>query len=208
MNGKNIKIISNSIYCNAPNWLNISNNKEYIILSKSTTKQEIDLFLFSLFVYNNISFTDNPKKSFQNLINGFDKEEVVLGGGLMFCNNDVEILPSCCCGLEQWQEVIADISHRKTVWLGHDPFPTIEYKDNSIIVWSDDCLGIFGSAKSKSDLQSIEFTNGEVISSLAQLEIDVSEFITIPLYGRVKEIGSHVSEALMAALMKWFGTSE
>jgi len=216
---KGINAISTAIYINAPNWLCISDNdandknnknESYIVLNRGTTKNEVDLFIFGLFCRNEIPFNDNSKESLEHLIERFNTDNIILSGGLMFYDGKTKILPSCCAGLEQWAEAVDDILNRKSPWLGHDPYPTIEYEDNSAIVWSDDYagwsgdhLGIFDPPKPKSELQSIEFTNDELACSLAQLKIDIKEFITVPFCNRLKEIDSSISDFLTSAALKW-----
>ena len=202
---KGINAISNAIYSNSPSWLCTANNESYIILNKDSTSQEVDLFILGLFCYNSITFTDNSKESFRNLIEMFSIDRVILSGGLMFYDGDTKILPSCCAGLEQWAEAVDNISHQNSPWLGHDPYPNIEYKDNSAIVWSDDYLGLFGLPKPKDELQSIEFTNDELNHSIAQLKTDISEFISIPFCSRLKEIDNSIVDSLTSAALKWLG---
>ena len=199
---KGVNIISNSIYINAPDWLSIPDNRSYIILNKDTPRQDVDLFIFGLFVYNEIPLTDNSKESLRHLQNRFIPDEIALSGGVMFYDGDVKILPGCCAGVEQWREVVEDISNKKEIWLGHDPYPTIEYKDNSIIVWSDDYSGVYSSMP-KSKLQSIAFTNDELNDLFAQLKADIKEFIAMPLDKRLKEIDYCISESLTSCVMEW-----
>jgi len=204
LKGKGIKIISNAIYIGAPGWLCISDNKEFILLDGNTTKQEVDLFLFGIFIYNSsICITDNSSESLQNLLDAFNSDEVVLSGGPLFYENDTRILPSCCCGLEQWHEVVTGICNKRNVWLGHDPFPVIEYGDNLTTIWSDDCLGIYGAAKPKDNLNSIEFLVDGLDCCLDKLRGDIKAFVTIPFCNRLNEIDHYMADDLMFAVMKW-----
>ena len=198
---KGIKPVSTSIYINPPAWLKISaKNYDYLVLDKDATKHDVDLFLFSLFIYNNISFTDDPKLSILNLYNEISKNDgIVLGGGLMFFEGEKKILPSCCCGLEEWAETINDISNRRGVWLGHDPTPTIEYREHNIIMWSDDY-----SKKPKSDLVSIEFSVTELEYFLPQLRDDMRNFFEIPFYERLSEIDNNNYKRTISAVMAGF----
>ncbi|MDB4873177.1 MAG: hypothetical protein JWL97_4181 [Gemmatimonadales bacterium] len=50
---------------------------------------------------------------------------------------DLEITPSCCCGLETWREW-REVIDGGAVWLGHDPTPWIEHLGPTIRIWPDD----------------------------------------------------------------------
>lgn len=203
MGDKGIKAISNSIFVNSPDWLDISENSKYIVLSKETMKSEIDLFVFSLFVYNDVPFNENPSDSLQNLINKLHENEIILGGGVMFYDSSKRILPGCCCGLEQWRDIINNILQKKEPWLGHNPYPIIEYKEDYMVVWSDDYLGLYGDAKTKSSLQHIEFTNSDMEHFISQMKIDIEEFITKPFYDRIREIDEYISDEFVSAIKQW-----
>jgi len=204
IHNKGIKLVSTSIYINPPSWLEIPNyDEDYLVLDKDVTREEVDLFLLGLFIYNYIPFTEDSEASIQNLLKALT-DGIVLGGGLMFFEGDKKILPSCCCGLEQWQEAIEDISQKIGVWLGHDPMPIIEYQEHSILVLSDDYNKPSCPVKSKSDLVCIEFSTTELECFLAQIKDDIKDFFEIPFRKRLNEIDSNNSDRVVSAVMAEF----
>ena len=206
MNNKGIKPVSTSIYTNSPAWLDIStNNYDYLALDKDATKKDVDLFLFSLFIYNNIPFTAEAKSSILNLYNDLVNDDgFVLGGGLMFYEGDKKILPSCCCGLEDWSKTVKGIFDKRDVWLGHAPTPIIEYHEHSILVWSDDYRESSDPSNSKSSLISIEFSLTDLESYFTQLKNDIKYFFEILFYERLKEIDKSSYERVAKAVMTKF----
>jgi len=188
MNNKGIKAVSTAIV-------------DPIILDTNTAREDVDLFLFGLFIENGIPDAGNSPNSLRILLEKMS-DGAILRGGLMFYENDIKILPGCCSWLEEWSETVENIMHRKHVWLGHDPYPTIEYTDSSVIIWSDD-IGRSGSAETKDDLKKIEYTYDEINDQLAQVKIDIKEFIEFPYCERLNEIDSSISDNLVFATKKW-----
>lgn len=45
-----------------------------------------------------------------------------MSGGLLFQGNEKVITPRCCCGLEEWKQIVNDIKAEQRTWLGHDPW--------------------------------------------------------------------------------------
>jgi len=197
---KGIKPVSTSIFVTPPSWLEISDyNKDYLVLNKDVIRNEVDLFLLGLFEYNDIPFVEDSKASIQNLYNRLTTDGIVLGGGLMFFEGDNRIIPSCCCGLEGWQEVVDDITHKRGIWLGHDPTPVIEYNENGILVWSDDY-----TTELKSDLTCIGFSAIELERSITQARDDINKFFEIPFRNRLNEIDDSSSDKVVSATMREF----
>jgi len=78
MADKGIKVVTTSIYINAPSWLEIPNgNTSYFELSKNATKENVDLFLLSLFIYNDIPLSDNSNDSILNMYHHFSTKNGV-----------------------------------------------------------------------------------------------------------------------------------
>jgi len=46
------------------------------------------------------------------------------------------VSPSCCCGLETWQEW-NQVAAGQSLWLGHSPTPWVEHLGHTIRVWPD-----------------------------------------------------------------------
>lgn len=108
-------IIDPYYYC--PIWIDSEvTRKEYIILSADSNKEDVELFLILLFGYNGIDVKQSLEKSFHEL---FNEDEVAISGGIAFFGtNNKKILPSCCCGLEDWHEVYDSVINKTSPWLG------------------------------------------------------------------------------------------
>ncbi|WP_188194151.1 hypothetical protein [Nonomuraea sp. SYSU D8015] len=57
-----------------------------------------------------------------------EAEALTAPGGLRVrdTTTDAEILPGCCCGLENWREW-RNVLHKEDIWLGHDPGTDLEH---------------------------------------------------------------------------------
>jgi hypothetical protein len=59
-------------------------------------------------------------------------------GGLRVCAPGSEpIVPGCCCGLENWTDWRRFIERGDSLFLGHDPTPSVEECGDQVCVWAD-----------------------------------------------------------------------
>ncbi len=93
-----------------------------------------------------------------------------LPGGLIARRNDVEIIPSCCCGLEEWGQWRSLFQESPMLWLGHDPAPHVEQKDGKFTLWAD---GGLDDARIE---PRIDFNREELTEALEDAERAISEF--------------------------------
>ncbi|MGO4543117.1 hypothetical protein [Paenibacillus sp. 2TAB19] len=124
-------------YYDCPVWIEseVARN-EVTLLSSDSSAHDVELFLLHLFGYNSIDVSQSIQRSFEEL---FKLDEVAILGGIAFFKDEESfILPSCCCGLEQWETVNQSINNRQSPWLGHDPSPGVTYHDDFLLVWADD----------------------------------------------------------------------
>ncbi|WP_433045309.1 hypothetical protein [Dactylosporangium sp. CS-033363] len=64
-------------------------------------------------------------------------EHLIVCGGLILTDGVTEVVPGCCCGLEDWREWVTDVRERRSPWLGHDPTPQLSFEERTITVWED-----------------------------------------------------------------------
>ncbi|MFE5318359.1 hypothetical protein ACFQ88_06595 [Paenibacillus sp. NPDC056579] len=162
-------------YFEQPSWISKVEYKETTYLSRFSTSEEAALFLSLVCGYNNIEVDREPAEVLNELITF---GEIALSGGIAFADKNKIILPSCCCGLENWRDVLEAVQSKKDVWLGHDPFPTLEYLNDSVRVWSDDYTGTFRKDLSERELQKmfyIEYNRNDLIIKLQAIETDLLE---------------------------------
>ena len=170
------KAVITDPYFDCPIWLENNNiiRREYICLSSDCSNIDVELFLILLFGYNDIDSKYSFKKAFNEL---FNKNEIAISGGIAFFEDENNyILPSCCCGLEDWKEVEMSINNKNSPWLGHDPTPGITYDKDHLIVWSDD------PKETNHSILNIKYLYDEIFKCLKKTEIDLREFIQKPLH--------------------------
>ena len=92
-------------------------------------------------------------------------------GGFAAVDQGKLIGPSCCCGLETWQEWLDVLTTRRSPWMGHDPAPFVEVQGDWVSIWADGGLG--GSDRGGSP---IAFSPSGFEKALQQAARDLSEF--------------------------------
>ncbi len=107
----------------------------WIRLWGDMTELEVGLVVVQLAAYNQIAIANEPHWILSQILNA---ETLVLPGGIEVVSHQGEnIPPSCCCGLEGWREWETFLETGDSPWLGHDPSPWLERRDNSVRIWSD-----------------------------------------------------------------------
>ncbi|MFF2090715.1 hypothetical protein [Paenibacillus sp. NPDC058174] len=201
--GKVGAVIQNPYY-EQPSWITKVEYKEITYLSRLSTSENAVLFLTLLCGYNNIDINRKPAEVFNELIT---VEEVAISGGLAFEDESKVILPGCCCGLEGWREVLEAVLSKKNIWLGHDPYPTLEFTNNLVRVWSDDYSGTFRKDLSGQDLQKmfyIEYVRDDLINKLQAIETDLLEFYHHSLEKALYMIDDNLKKSLLSQYCRWF----
>jgi hypothetical protein len=134
-------------------------------LFSGTTVEEIGSLILTACSYNSHL---EVQPSAIDTLNAFVAEDFILPGGLRFSEDEqVRIVPGCCCGLENWREWL-DVPSGNIVWAGHDPSPAVEFVDGGIRVWQDE----------KADgVDFIDFGVDEMRVSLEKVEADLKGFV-------------------------------
>lgn len=187
-----------------PSWLSKVEYHEAVYLSKNSSAGDVVLFLTVLCGINELDINKEPNEVIKELIN---MDEVTLSGGIAFESQSKVILPSCCCGLEQWKEVREAVVNKKAAWLGHDPFPSIEYLDESVRIWSDDYFGIMKkeppTEQEKQNMFFIEYNNNELIEKLLCIESDLLHFFKYPFVKELVMVDTNLMEKLFLKYCEW-----
>lgn len=185
-------------------WLSKVEYRETVNLSKLSTLEDAVLFFTLLCGYNNVDVDRECAAVLNELIT---TDEVAIRGGIAFEDKDKVILPSCCCGLENWRDVLEAVLSKKSVWLGHDPFPSVEYVDNTVRIWSDDFSGVMRKDLSEQELQKmyyIEYNRDDLIKKLQSIEIDLLDFYKYSLEKALWMVDDYYKEMLFLKYCKWF----
>lgn len=208
---KEIKIVATEFYYECPDWLIEDRLIEIVKLTGLCTAAEVDVLLYGLLGFNYIPLSANPIESLTALMEEMKEDNVAMSGGLLFQEDDKIITPSCCCGLEQWKEIVNDIKAKQKPWLGHDPWGTCIYEDNKTIVCSDDIEMYQETSKYKQkrieeEIVKIVYTNKELKILFHQMETDMQEFIQGPLKRRILELAPEIAEEFCNAWSLYFGS--
>jgi hypothetical protein len=201
---KDVKLmLLNNFGHRCPKWLTDPREKE-MTLSRDATESEVDLFLIELLSQNNTDLSRDIVGCFNDFIER-SKRGIRLYGGIVFYEGNNRITPGCCNdGIGVYKKVIKEIKESETmIWLGHDPFPVFEYLENEIVVWSDDCLGIWGEPLDRPKVISIKYEKNDLYNKFSKLDEDVKDFLTGPFYERVNHFDSSNSRQLVDILLNW-----
>jgi hypothetical protein len=201
INKNGVKAIVQEPYYDCPKWITKVEYKEYIELNRNTSKHDVDLFIVELLGYNGIDIKREPKETFEELCN---EESVVIAGGILFFDENNKIFPSCCCGLESWREIFDGVIQENSPWMGHTPYPTFEFRDNKVRIWSDDYLGFYEENTPKDEMYFIEYERNDLIAKMRNIEIDLKEFASIPFYNRLSEMDTEIAKKVVDKFLVWF----
>ncbi|HRH42501.1 MAG TPA: hypothetical protein PKY82_12815 [Pyrinomonadaceae bacterium] len=161
-------VIENSKFDKFLPWAASTIETNYIRLYSGTNDEEIGSIMLSACSLSNGELI--KETGLERLKEFISNEGFVLAGGLVFKENEeIKVIPNCCCGLEDWNEWLNVPSGKCQIWTGHDPESLIEINDGKIKIWQD--------RKSKSEDQSIEFTIDEMFEKLQYVEKDLKNFL-------------------------------
>lgn len=115
-------------------WASAKPTKAFVELSERCSDADIAWVVGLLASYNHLEASG----SIDAVADAISKaESLILPGGLMVKTENLEIPPSCCCGLEDWREWFEVAPGGPSPWLGHDPSPGVECKSDLAIIWAD-----------------------------------------------------------------------
>lgn len=191
-------------YFKQPPWLPEVNYKDTVFLSRHSTSEDAVLFLTLLCGYIDIDIEQKPENVFEQLLK---RDEVPISGGIAFADEERLIAPSCCCGLEDWQEVYKSVLGRSSPWLGHDPYPSIEYSGDHVKIWSDDFSGKWNkelSGEKRNSMFCISYEHAELVSMLKSVRTDLLDFYEYSFEQTFHMVGDKLKRKLFSQYCKWF----
>ena len=161
-------------------------NLSFLRLFSGITDEEIGSIILTACLYNHIEVFPSSTET----LNAFLAEEFVLPGGLQFSEDEqVKVVPGCCCGLEDWREWL-NVPNGNTIWAGHDPSPGVEFVNGSVRVWQDE----------KADgVEYIDFGVEEMRGLLEKVEPDLKGFVV-----RLGEWADLVAPSLKSKIVQHF----
>ncbi|MEK3885855.1 hypothetical protein [Paenibacillus sp. PL2-23] len=190
------KAVITDPYYDKPIWITGEvTRKEFLCLSAESSSHDVELFLTHLFGYMDINVEQSLLLSFNEL---FEQDYIALSGGVaFFADENNYILPSCCCGLEDYSNAIDSIINKQSPWMGHDPAPGLTYNNNQVYVWPDD------PESSISNKYFIEFSYQELKENLEKTSKEIKGFIEGPLYCWIVKENSEIANTMRAKMKKW-----
>lgn len=106
----------------------------FLVLSGHMTPAEVGTAMALL-----ISNIEVPAEPLTELHHRLDRhldeaEALVLAGGLRLRDTkaQAEVVPGCCCGLEDWRDWTKILHEQDDIWLGHDPETIVEITDGTV----------------------------------------------------------------------------
>ncbi|WP_238899581.1 hypothetical protein [Clostridium sp. YIM B02500] len=192
-----VKAIVQNPYYKAPSWIDDKiQRREFVVLDEDSSENDVELFLIELLGYNNINIEQGTELVMKEVL---AEDEIVIAGGMLFVGENRNIFPSCCCGLESWNEVLAAAIDKSSPWLGHDPYPCFEYVGNNIRIWSDDF-----KVKQSSEIYFVECDRDILIEKLKLVKNDLIKFSKGPLYNHISKHSRTYTDLMVQQFEKWF----
>lgn len=153
---------------------------QFVRLWGEMSEAEISLFLMQLADYNQISLNSDLLIIIELILAA---KSLVLPGGIAAISSDKKITPSCCNGLETWREWADFLKTQQSPWWGHDPSPWVEWRDNTVRLWSDG--GIVEVRKAF----YLEMSRSQFKSAIASVQADLQAFLgAVGNWGMTREI--------------------
>jgi len=119
-------------------WAQSESSETFIQLNDRSSDDDVARMVALLASYNGILSSGSIGKVTHAVMTA---DDLALPGGLMVRAENIQIPPSCCCGLEDWREWFSVEPGGISPWLGHDPSPWVECKPDLAIIWADGKLG-------------------------------------------------------------------
>lgn len=136
----------------------------YVRLSPETKPEAVSLVVGTLATWGR----ENTEWSVEALEREFPG---AVPGGFAAVDQERFIGPSCCCGLETWKEWLDVLTTRRSPWMGHNPAPFVEIREDRVNIWADGGLGGNSAGGSPIAFSALEFE-----TAVRQAAKDLSEF--------------------------------
>lgn len=171
-----------------------------IRLHGEMTYQEIGLVFAQLAQYNQIELAGDFLTVLNQII---EAESLILPGGIQVIDELQNIIsPSCCCGLETWREWVDFLKTGETPWLGHDPSPFVENRDDVVRIWSDGGID-YSAGQFVNNAFYIDVSRDRFAKALILVEQDLQAFLFC-IDSWAKEVGFRESSKLCQKFDEYF----
>jgi hypothetical protein len=148
----------------------------FLALSGQMSTAEVGTAMAVIFRYGDIPIT--PISDLHHLLDRHlaKAEALVAPGGLRVRDTitNAEILPGCCCGLEDWREW-RHVLHKKDIWLGHDPNTDLQYIVGAVRLRQE----THGSRLVHSAVHEVEIQLDDLPRLLASVHLRLQGFLSL-----------------------------
>lgn len=158
----------------------------FVRLSPAATEEEVALIVGTLSSYGRSQ--SGPVRSAEDLASAFPH---VLPGGFAVVGAAETIFPSCCCGLETWEEWLNVLHGGGSPWMGHDPAPLVEVLEGHVHVWSDGAMGQKPESESP-----LTFTSEQFDRAVRKAANDLAGF-ALPLRSWLETHADRYADAIL-----------
>ncbi|OWR32616.1 hypothetical protein CDO73_03170 [Saccharibacillus sp. O23] len=207
-------------YLERPEWIEHRiEETDFVVLGPQSGEREAEFFATVLLNNDEIEDRSTPRKAFEGLLNLDPDNGIAVGGGFVFYENGIRrAVPGCCGGIEQIPEIVLEVRHKRSPWMGHDPWPTVTYEGDQAYVWPNNAKVQFskkeGTAEPNMQEPSeppIVYSYDELLQGVEQAAAAFKGFLDAPLHRwlsvRVPDLADAVTERLTFELLERTGIS-
>lgn len=162
-------------------------------LNGQASREDLKYYFQSIFIENNLD-SNNPN-IYEEILNK-TKTKLFYPLTIVFIDDDdKEIYSGCCFTLNEMKESYTDISNSVNPWLGHDPWPDMEFYDNDKVIVTSD-MDIAEEERIK-----IQCTKDELIRLYNDANDELKDFIEV-FYEYLKTEHPIIADAIHEGLKK------
>lgn len=205
-------------YLERPEWIGHRiEETDFIVLGPLSGEREVEWFVTVLLSDDGIEDRSTPRKAFEGLLALDPDDGIAVEGGLVFYENGLRrAVPGCCGGIEQIPEIVLDVRHKRSPWMGHDPWPTVTYEGEQAYVWPDNAKVQFSKTEGATEPNvpepsepPIVYPYDELMQGVEQAADEFKGFLDGPLHrwlaARVPDLADTVTERLTFELLERIG---
>lgn len=152
-------------------WAPAPDARAFIVLHGGASDDDVASVVGILASYNDVGPASSAADAVAALVAKADENGLIAPGGLQAREGDLDIAPSCCCGLEHWRTWQGLAPASPSPWLGHDPSPWIECRDDGALIWEDG-----GTDNDAPDARAIRTTYAEIEAQAAHASVMLAAF--------------------------------
>ncbi|WP_230466491.1 hypothetical protein [[Actinomadura] parvosata] len=167
----------------------------FLALSGRLSLAEVGSAMAVIFGYGGIPTA--PISELRHLLDRHlaDAGRLIAPGGLRVrdATAGAEILPGCCCGLEDWRQW-RDVLHRQSLWLGHDPDTYLTFTGGAVRLTQEPDGG-----STPARVSEVEIRLDELPALLTTVQMELQGFLRL-VHAWAGEIAPRAADRLVTVL--------